>query len=183
MPTQADWTAFVFVGLFYNMYENITQSFLKEIFHYENGKFYWKVVLSRHGKIGKEVGCDNGKGYLKVGINKKYYAIHKLMFLYHFGYIPKIVDHIDRNPLNNMPNNLRDVTASQNSFNRGIRSNNKSSFKGVSFNKKAKGWRSEIQVNGKQIYLGVFKTKELAAIKYNEAAIKYFKEFAFINKI
>lgn len=163
--------------------EEITVSFLKEVFDYKNGAFYWKKVLSAHGKIGRMVGCNNGKGYLKVGINKKYYAIHRLMFLYHNGYLPKIVDHIDRNPLNNYPSNLREATAQQNALNRGIRSDNKSTYKGVSFHKQTNKWQAEIQINGKAKYLGIYDTKEKAAIIYNQEAIKLFKEFVFINQI
>jgi len=151
----------------------ITQEFLKEIFTYKDGCFYWKVVLSRHGKIGKLVGCDNGKGYLKVGINKKYYAIHRLMFLYHYGYLPKLVDHKDRNPLNNHPKNLREATDQQNALNRGVRSNNKSQYKGVSFHKQTNKWHARITIYGMRTHLGYFETPELASEAYKQAQEKY----------
>ena len=65
-------------------------------------------------------------------------------------------DHIDGDTLNNQKRNLRVCTKSQNQHNRKISSNNKSGFKGVSYNKKNKKWQADIQCNGVKIYLGYF---------------------------
>jgi hypothetical protein len=48
------------------------------------------------------------------------------------GFDPKIIDHIDRNPLNNRRNNLREVDYSMNSHNREKASNKTSKYVGVS---------------------------------------------------
>jgi len=94
----------------------------------------------------------------------------------------KIVDHIDRNPLNNRRENLRICTTLGNARNTKISKNNTSGFKGV---RKTKNntWKARITVNWKEIHLGHFKTKEEAAIAYNNAAIKYHGEFASLNVI
>jgi hypothetical protein len=61
----------------------------------------------------------------------------------------------------------------------GPRLSNTSGFKGVV---KRKGmWRSHILHKGHQLYLGTFKTKEGAARAYDEAARKYWGEFAYRN--
>jgi hypothetical protein len=44
-------------------------------------------------------------------------------------------------------------------------------------------YRARIRVNTKLLHLGYFKTSREAAIAYNEAAIKYFGEYAYLNKI
>jgi len=44
-------------------------------------------------------------------------------------------------------------------------------------------WESGIRINGKNIYLGLFETPEQAAMAYNDAATKYFGEFAHHNII
>lgn len=85
----------------------------------------------------------------------------------------KIIDHIDGNGLNNLRSNLRIVTNSQNLFNRGKQNNNTSGLKRISWHKREKKWRADIGINGKQITLGYFKTKEEAYKVYIEACKKY----------
>jgi hypothetical protein len=93
------------------------------------------------------------------------------------------VDHIDHNGLNNQRSNLRNCTQSQNHMNQS--NMGKSKYKGVSFftKKKYKQVRANICVCGSPIYLGSFLTEEEAALAYNEAAKKYFGEFALLNNV
>ena len=93
------------------------------------------------------------------------------------------VDHIDRNPLNNQKNNLRVCSASQNSMNTSIRSDNTSGFKCVSLDKRTNRWGTFITVNKKIKWLGYFDDKKEAAKVYNKNALEYFGEFANLNKI
>ena len=78
---------------------------------------------------------------------------------------------IDRiNPNGNYePSNCRwvdRIAQAQNT--RLIRLGNSSGYRGVSFHKKDKRWRARISVNGKNIHIGNFKTKEDAAKAYND---------------
>ena len=89
-------------------------------------------------------------------------------------------DHIDGNGLNCMEINLRNATFHQNRMNRRKNINGKSKYKGVSYNNN--GYIiANIKGDGKCIYLGMFKTEELAAKAYDIAAKKYHKEFARLN--
>src|SRR5262249_41749362 len=54
-----------------------------------------------------------------------------------------------------------------------------SGFKGVS--RHGSRWRARIQVNGKKISLGTFASPEAAAQAYDEAAKRYYGEFAKTN--
>jgi hypothetical protein len=92
-------------------------------------------------------------------------------------------DHKNRNGLDNRRSNLRPCTESQNCMNRGRYRNNRSGFKGVSWDAIHKGWRASIAVQAKCKNLGVFKLKEDAARTYNEAAKKLHGEFASLNEI
>lgn len=93
-----------------------------------------------------------------------------------------IVDHINRNPLDNRVANLRVCNKSQNAANsakhKGI-----SKYKGVSWSSKRNKWEAYITVNCKRIHLGRFKEEAEAGKKYNEYAKIYFGEFAFLNNI
>lgn len=97
------------------------------------------------------------------------------------------VDHLNHNKLDNRRSNLRICTHAQNAFNRRLGTASSSGFKGVSFRKGSyfenKPWRATITVNYKQVSLGHFKTKEEAALAYNEAAKHYFGGFAMVNTV
>jgi hypothetical protein len=91
-------------------------------------------------------------------------------------------DHRNHNGLDNRRQNLRNCTKSQNSCNH--KSPKTLRYKGVYVYKT--GYRkgkikAQICIKGKCIYLGYFKTKQLAAQAYNDAAKKYHGEFAFLN--
>lgn len=87
------------------------------------------------------------------------------------------VDHINGNGLDNRRSNLRKATVQQNNANR----RGFLKFKGVC--EEGKGFRAQITVNGKSIYLGNFPTEIEAAIAYNTAAYKAFGEFARLNNV
>lgn len=93
------------------------------------------------------------------------------------------VDHINGNRFDNRRSNLRICNHAQNNQNKRIQLNNTSGYKGVSWSKHAKKWLVRIKSDKKQKYLGYFKNKKEAALVYNQAAIKYHKEFAFLNQI
>jgi hypothetical protein len=94
-----------------------------------------------------------------------------------------LVDHRNHNTLDNRRFNLRLATRAQNGYNRRkLTTRNKTSkFKGVSFHKKTDLWRAAIYINGRCKELGEFKTEIGAALAYDEAAKKYYGEFACLN--
>jgi hypothetical protein len=92
-------------------------------------------------------------------------------------------DHVDRNGLNNQKANLRDATASQNLVNRRRYKNNTSGFIGVTYRSepKARKWCARIGVDGVNLALGYYESREEAAEVYDQAAIGYYGEFAELN--
>ena len=162
--------------------KEITQEYIRELFEYKDGNLYWKI--RRQGiRKDKKAGHLRKDGYSQIKINNKPYKTHWLIFLYHYGYLPKIVDHVDRNPSNNKIENLREATKSQNCMNRKPYKNFSSKYKGVSWHELSNKWMSNITINYKHIHLGSFTNEIDAALAYNNAAIKYFGEYAYLNKI
>jgi len=92
-------------------------------------------------------------------------------------------DHRDENRLNNQKSNLRICTPAQNKRNSRVQRNNTTGFKGVGSRKGTEKFEAGIRVNYKQKYLGLFNSPEEAALAYNEAAKKYYGEFASLNDI
>ena len=86
------------------------------------------------------------------------------------------VDHKNRIGTDNRRENLRLASSSQNGANKILKKDNTSGYKGV-FKHRNK-WQAQIRVNGKDKYLGLHETPELAHAAYIEEAVKQFGEFA-----
>ncbi len=89
------------------------------------------------------------------------------------------VDHINGDGLDNRRANLRLVDGHQNQMNQHA-AYGRSHFKGVSAAYKG-GWRAEIRLDGKSVWLGHFSNEVDAARAYDAAARKHFKEYAAVN--
>lgn len=112
--------------------------------------------------------------------NYKYIYMHRLLMNAPPG---KEVDHINNDPLDNRKRNLRLCSRAQNLQNARRRSDNKSGFKGVHWDDKRSKWLAQIVNNGKYVFIGRFEDKNSAAREYNNAARRYFGEFAKENCI
>ena len=88
-----------------------------------------------------------------------------------------IVDHINRDGLDNRRANLRIASPSQNAANGPPRNGRR--YRGTV--KQGIKWRAEICVLYKHCRLGTFDTEEQAARAYDDAAKKFFGEFAYLN--
>lgn len=118
--------------------------------------------------------------YAQTGVRPRI-RLHQFIL----GKIPGLeIDHIDGNGLNCQHSNLRHCTHSQNMQNRRLRSRD-APYKGVEFHKDGgyERWHASIRANGKAIHLGYFLSAEEAARAYNEAAVKYFGQYAGLNEI
>ena len=93
-----------------------------------------------------------------------------------------VVDHINRNGLDNRKVNLRLATAMQNVWNSKRNVNTDSSkYKGVSWDKNKHKWRASIGIDRKTKHLGYFEDEKMAAKAYDKAAKEHRGEFAVLN--
>lgn len=106
-----------------------------------------------------------------------------IVFLHRF-LIPGVpqVDHRDGNGLDNRRGNIRAATNQENQ--RGHRRNSKvasSIYRGVSWYPRYLKWRARVTVDNREVSLGYFSAEKDAAQAYDDAARKYFGEFASPN--
>lgn len=120
------------------------------------------------------------RGYVTSCINGKVVLLHRFIMNAPKG---MEVDHINGNPLDNRRINLRLCNSNQNKWNRTKSINKSSKFKGVYWDVRTRKWIVGIRKNYKHSYLGSFSLEQDAAKAYNNAAIKYFGEFAKLNKV
>lgn len=110
-----------------------------------------------------------------TGVTGLYY-LHRLLLC-----TPEIVDHINRNRLDNRLSNLRSVNAKESVSNTGKRrSGNTSRFKGV-FKNKNNRYSVQITHHGKVLSLGSFKDEIDAALAYDKKAFELNGDKAFLN--
>jgi hypothetical protein len=92
-----------------------------------------------------------------------------------------VVDHKNRNKLDNTRDNLQVCTPQENRRNKGKRRGASSRFVGASYYKPRGKWRARINFEGRSIYLGLFTDEVEAARAYDRKAVELFGEFARLN--
>jgi hypothetical protein len=162
--------------------KTITQQDLLNAFDYhEDGYFIRKISTYKKDNAGTRVGgVPNKRGYKRISILNIRMREHRAIFLWHYGYLPEIVDHINNNPSDNRIENLRAATNSENLCNRGHQKNSSTKIKNIYLTRN-NTYNVQIKKNNVINYIGTFKTLDDAL----EAKIKYLNvlhgEFACIN--
>lgn len=137
---------------------------------------YWVTDSGRVFKHNRELKQKLDSKYLTVALRlngkQSKHFVHRLVaqcFLKRLWF-NLVVDHKDKNTLNNQATNLRLVSPSENNFNRGLSKTNTSGVSGVCFCKAKQKWKASVGFNYKRYHLGYFDTKEgaiKARLKYN----------------
>ena len=162
----------------------LTQEYVKECFDYnpETGSLYWRVRPDHHFSgtsyatgmnkrcAGKLVGAKaRQRGYPTVNIGGKCHRLHRIIFLWMTGSIPRYVDHINHDRCDNRWDNLRAVSQRENARNGGLSARNSSGHSNVSYFKRDDTWRVQINIGGRTAHVGYFKDID-DAIAAREAA-------------
>ena len=135
----------------------------------DDGELIRKVSTSNNIKKGNIAGWID-KDCRKIKINGKEYKAHRIIWLMVHGKFPiHCITHINENKLDNRISNLSEGT---NRSQTKPSVNNKSGFLGVSWDKEKQKFRSQIFINKKIKYLGLFDTPEQAHDAYLKAKRK-----------
>lgn len=135
----------------------LTQERLKQLLDYdaETGKMHWKTGA----RAGAEAGGIGALGYRVIRVLDKVFKAHRLAWLYVYGVWPgPVIDHIDRDKLNNRISNLRDTTVSENTLNGGMSPRNSSGWSNVSFENGPQLFAVNFRFRGEKHHIGRFKT-------------------------
>jgi len=92
-----------------------------------------------------------------------------------------IIDHRNRNGLDNQSDNLRVCTNSKNQANRISKPGSSSKYLGVSWHKRDKLWRAKVKKDGIEYRLGGFKFEKDAAVARDKKAQELHGSFAILN--
>lgn len=159
-----------------------TRKKLLSLFKYEAGKLFWKVGLRNGVKPGSEAGNLADSGRWVVTVNRKTYLRSRIIFLMLKGFLPKTIDHINRDCKDDRIENLRPASQQENCFNRSLRKKSSVKWKGVSQSSRNKlRFEVRITIKGETSHLGTFTCPDTAAMVYNQKAETLFGEFAHLN--
>lgn len=126
--------------------------------------------------IGKQVGGDDGHGYLMCMLMGHKFKVHQIVWMMHYGSLPSFpIDHIDRDRRNNRIGNLREASDLENLQNT---SSSLNEHAGASKVSRRTGYAARVQVRGKKHFLGYFPTKDLAHAAYLEGKRRLCGDFS-----
>lgn len=129
----------------------------------EKGWKYDSITGHVFSHTGKIISGRNRHGYIQcsIGTGKSIISVgaHQLAWFLFNKEVPNVIDHIDRDILNNKISNLRNVNLQINQFNR--------DGKGYRLHKGS--YNAHISLDGNQIHLGCFKTEQEAKKAYLDA--------------
>jgi hypothetical protein len=144
-----------------------------ELFDYEDGKLFRRI----DNQLAK-IYITKGHRYARIKFDKREFKLHRIIFLYHKGYLPDIIDHINGDRYDNRIENLREVNTYQNRQNSRIYSTSKSGVKNVYWCKKMNKWKVIMNINGETHIFGYYVDLEEAKQVATSMRDKYFKDFA-----
>ena len=123
------------------------------------------------------------QGYVRFCIDGRLVMFHRLVYAVIKGPIKYNIDHIDGDISNNHPDNLRDCGQGLNTANSKVRSDNTTGYIGVIWHKASNKWQAQTMFNGKRVHIGLFSSKDEAALAYNYKLTELFGHQCTFNKV
>jgi hypothetical protein len=133
---------------------------LDYLFEIQGATLINRVGRPKAGK-GAVAGTLNDNGYMFVCVDYQKYKVHRIVWAMTHRRDPGqfIVDHIDRNKLNNDPANLRLLTKRMNALNAKDNPRNTSGVKGIYWHVRDRRWIAKGKEHGVERVLGYFTDK------------------------
>lgn len=145
----------------------------------ETGKLFWLWHPEKRGSFNSRFAgeeaftASDGRGYRVGLIDGQTHRAHRVVWALYFGRPPEgQIDHINGDRSDNRIENLREVTALENSRNRAIQNNNSSNHSGVHWSNRYHKWIARISIKGERKHLGVFDSLEAALAARRQAEIE-----------
>ena len=151
---------------------------VRQAFTYDSGVLRWKVAHGRRGRAGEVAGSKGPEGYVKIKWNRRLYQAHRLIFAFHYSWMPEEVDHINGNRSDNRIENLRAATKSLNQLNAKLRVDSRSGVKGVHWCERDQRWVATVRQNRKIVYQRYFRNLDDAAQAVQKARVEAHGAFA-----
>ena len=150
----------------------LTADQLRSVLHYDpDTGVFTRLVKWGSRDVGDKPGSVSKYGYLQIGVCGRTYTAQRLAWLYIHGEWPSgVIDHINRDKLDNRLANLRNVNYSRNAHNTALSERNITEHRGVYYKPVRKGrpnlkpWEADVSIDRKRKWLGRFATKEEAIL-------------------
>lgn len=154
---------------------SLSKAELRELFDYrEDGVLLWRRPVARRIKPGDVAGSVRPDGRWGVTIKNRTYLLHRVIWAWHHDEWPPLIDHENRNPLDNRIGNLRVLTGTENQINSDF-IKGAIPLRGVT-RRKGGRYRATIWKAGTSVSLGGFESAEEAGAAYEEARKKLYGE-------
>ena len=136
------------------------------------GKLWWTQKPSPRVKVGDEAFTAGHNGYRRGRFQKRSLLAHRVVwFLHHGSQPPAGIDHINGNPADNRPENLRPAGQTLNTRNTRVRKDSKTGVKGVRGHVDSPNFQGQVRLEGKRYY-----TDWYPSIAEAEIAVRQLRE-------
>jgi hypothetical protein len=167
----------------------LTAECLREVLDYNpgTGEFRWKTRAGGFQTVktwnfryaNRPAGTLDTDGYVVIKVDRRTYKAHRLAHFWMTGEWPSLsIDHVDRNRADNRWDRLRSANNEEQRANNGLRQDNTSGFKGVSWSESKARWVAYITAGKKRRWLGNYDSPEAAFDARQAAAEKLHGDFA-----
>lgn len=140
---------------------------VRALVSYRDGLLFWKKARGR-ARTDTSIGSVTPNGYLVVNWpteqGRKKLLVHRVIWLYFNDSLPPLIDHINRNKLDNRIENLRPLSYAENARNCGDKHYKHDLPRGITIQKGK--FKAQIKISGKTKHIGLYRTVEQASDAY-----------------